>query len=413
MGKLFENGLSLPIGLRGVRVIGITESQSSLIIRVEKDIDFGVCPHCGILSQKVNDRRAHLVVDRPIFESGASLEVLKRRWKCINDFCSTVTFTEEVEGLPRGSKQTVLFQKYLYQLSRRMTLSGVKRHLAEAYQCPVSVSSVYRVAQNHLVERIKLPVNVEAEYISLDEFSKGRGHDYGVVLVNLVERKVIDVAPGGKTKKAAREVLSKIIPQRVKACAIDMWEPFYNACREVIPQAIVVIDRFHVVKTVNEALDKVRKRVRTHLKSKEKKEALFKYKDLFWLGTESLTEKQRCRLWDILFWDKGLSRAYELKEILRAIYAGEDAEQARRELGNWFREVQASGIKEMIEASQTLINWKEQILNFWKHRICNAITEGKINKIKALRRQAFNYNSFQNLRLKILEQEEVIPPFSQ
>jgi len=118
-------------------------------------------------------------------------------------------------------------------------------------------------------------------------------------------------------------------------------------------------------------------------------------------------------LWGILSWDKDLGRAYELKEVLRVIYAGEDAEQARRELENWFREAQASGIKEMIESSQTLINWKEQILNFWKYRICNAVTEGKINKIKALRRQAFNYNNFQNLRLKILEQEEVIPSSSQ
>ncbi|WP_176236261.1 transposase [Candidatus Hakubella thermalkaliphila] len=95
--------------------------------------------------------------------------------------------------------------------------------------------------------------------------------------------------------------------------------------------------------------------------------------------------------------------------MLRAIYAGEDGEQARRESENWFGEVQASGIKEMIEASRTLIHWKEPILNFWQHRICNAVTEGKINKIKALRRRAFNYNNFQNLRLKILEQEEMTP----
>ena len=281
MGKLSKNELPLPFGLKGIRVIGITESQGSLIIRVEKESNFGICPHCGILSQKVNDRYVHEVIDRPVLKPGMRLEVVKRRWKCINDFCSAVTFTEEVEGLPRGSKHTVLFQEYMYQLSRRMTLSGVKRHLAEAHRCPVSVASIYRAVQNHLTERINLPVNVEAEYIGLDEFSKGRGHDYGVVLVNLVERKVIDVAPGGKTKKAAREVLAKIIPQRVRACAIDMWEPFYNACREVIPQAVVVIDCFHVVETVNEALDRLRKKVRAHLKSKEKKETLFKYRNLF------------------------------------------------------------------------------------------------------------------------------------
>ncbi|GFP25132.1 hypothetical protein HKBW3S25_00582 [Candidatus Hakubella thermalkaliphila] len=216
MGKVSKKELPLPFGLRGIRVMGITEFHGSLAIRVEKDIDFGICPHCGVLSQQVNDRHVHEVIDRPVFEPGMSLQIVKRRWKCINDFCCAVTFTEEVGGLPRGCKHTVLFQKYLYQLSRHMTLSGVKRHLAEAYRCPVSVASVYRVAQNHLTEKINLPTNVETEYIGLDEFSKGKGHDYAVVLVDLVERKVIDVAPGGKTKKAAREVLAKINPQGVR-----------------------------------------------------------------------------------------------------------------------------------------------------------------------------------------------------
>ena len=399
---------SLPLGLEGVRFIEIKESQGSLTIRVEKDVDFGVCPHCGVLTQKVNDRRIHPLIDQPVFEFEVKLEVQKRRWKCINDFCPCQTFTEEVEGLARGCRQTQLFRHYVYQLSRHMTLVGVKRHLAETFHCSVGIATIYRITQNCLVEKIKLPEGVEVAYIGLDEFSKGTGHDYGVCLTDLTEHKVIDTADGGKTKKAAKTVLSVINPSKVKACAMDMWEPFADACREVIPHAAIVIDHYHVVKTVNDALNDVRKRVKRHLKSKAKKEALFKYRKVLSYGGEDLSEKQEARLWEILSWDKQLSRAYELKEVLRSIYVVEDAGQAARELETWLEVAFDSDIPEIVEAAQTLSNWKPEILNFWIHRITNAITEGKINKIKALRRRAFNYNSFQNLRLKILEQEEVV-----
>ncbi|MFQ6092530.1 MAG: transposase, partial [bacterium] len=117
-------------------------------------------------------------------------------------------------------------------------------------------------------------------------------------------------------------------------------------------------DHFHVVKTMNEAVDKVRK-----------------------------------------------CQAYELKELLRAIYAGENLQTATVELSHWIQEAQANGIPEVAEAAGTFGRWKPEILNFWVYRIDNAVTEGKINKIKTLRRRAYNYNNFEPLRLKILQQQ--------
>lgn len=407
MEELPREQIALPLGIKGVRVIAVERAEGSLTMRVQRESPFGVCPRCGVLSQKVNDRRVHLVKDRPIFGSSVRLEVVKRRFKCINDLCCAATFTEEIEGLPRGHSHTELFLRHLYELSKEMTYSGVSRHLMKTYGCRVSIATVYRWAHSHQRQGVDPPGegSVEAEFVGLDEFSKGRGHDYSVVLVDLVKRKIIDMADGGKTKKAAKEVLSKVNPKKVKACAIDMWEPFHRACLEAIAGAEVVIDRFHVVKKVNGALDNVRKRVRGYFSSKIKRKALFKYRGLLLRGMEELSKKQQARLWELLSWNRELTLAYELKEVLRSIYAAQDPHMAKQEMDRWIAEAIGSGIREMADAGQIVAHWKKEVLNFFNHGITNAVTEGKINKIKTLRRKAYNYNSFQNLRMKILEQE--------
>jgi len=396
--------LPLPLGMKEVKVIDIEENDGSLTILLQKTLELGICPQCGTISQKVKDYHIHKVTDRPVFENGVVIQILKRRWKCLNDFCEINTFTEEIEGLPKKHTHTESFYREVYQLSRRMTYTDVYKHFRDA-RCQVSLSNVYQKAQEQLRKRVIVPEVVWTQFIGLDEFSKGKEHDYGVVLTNLECNKVIDLTDGGKTKKAASKLLDKVDADRVKACAIDMWEPFRDAVIENLPDADVVVDRFHVIKEVNQSLDKVRKRARKHFKSKQKKHAVFKYKELLLMGMENLSPMQEERLWEILSWNKDLCRAYELKEILRAIYVEEDSKKAEQELDNWISETNACGIPEMVDVAQTIINWKREILNFWVHRITNAVTEGKVNKIKALRRKAYNYNNFQSLRLKILEQE--------
>jgi transposase len=405
MNLLSNASIPFPFGLKGIEVLAVSQGEGSLTIRLQKALPFGLCPLCGTISQKVNDRHIHPVTDRPLDGPQVKLEVLKRRWKCLNTFCSVNTFTEQIEGLARKRTHTDLFCRYVYQLSRKMTFSDVHTHLQEVYGCQSALSTVYRAAVEQLHQQVTVSERFHTPFVGLDEFAKGKGHDYGVVLVDLVHRKVLDIDEGGKTKKAAARLLSKVESEGLKACAIDMWEPFKRACRQVVPHALVVADHFHVVKTMNKAVDAVRKRARGHLESKDKKKALFTYKNLILMGLETLSSKQEHRLWEILSWDKDLCRAYELKELLRAIYEGEIPETATIELDNWIREAQASGIPEVQEVAGTFVRWKPEILNFWIYRINNAVTEGKINKIKTIRRWAYNYNNFEHLRLKILDRE--------
>lgn len=123
------------------------------------------------------------------------------------------------------------------------------------------------------------------------------------------------------------------------------------------------------------------------------------------MGRERLSEKQEQHLWQILELSPELKQAYEFKELLRDIYEQDDLAVAQNQLGNWIKEALKTLIPELMELASTVVHWKEQILNFWRFRLTNAVTEGKINKIKVIRRKAYNYNNFESLRLKILEAE--------
>lgn len=394
------------LGLSGIKIKNIQETNSSLEILVEKVTSLGICPDCGVLSDKVNDTRYHQVIDRPLFNQTMTIRVRKRRFKCLNEDCGTKTFTEVIEGLKPRSFYTHLFQDFAYSFTTGMTYADTKRQLKNTYGYKVGLTSIYTWSQERLKAETPLQTPREARFIGLDEFSKGKDHDYGVVLTNLEARKIIDVGDGGKTKKAASELLKKTVkPESVAAAVIDMWNPFKKAIEENLPNALIIIDKFHVIKKANKALDDVRKRIQRQTDEEPIKEQLKKYKELLRMGRERLSERQVERLWQILELNQELKQTYEFKELLRDIYDNDDQNVTRIQLDNWVREAFETLIPELIDLAKTLDNWREEILNYWRFRLTNAVTEGKINKIKAIKRKAYNYNNFESLRLKILEAE--------
>ena len=393
------------LGLSGIRVFNIQKTDSSLEIWVEKNTLVGICPNCGVVSDKVNDTRYYQVIDRPMFHQTMAIWVRKRRFKCLNEDCGAKTFTEVIEGLKPGSFYTDLFQDFTHSFTKGMTYTDTRRHLERTYGYKVGLTTIYTWSQKRLRAEMPPQSPRKARFIGLDEFAKGKDHDYGVVLTDLEARKIIDVGDGGKTKKAATELLHKAVQlDSVAACVIDMWKPFKTAAA-ILPNALVIVDKFHLIKKANEALDGVRKRIRGQTDDKTFEEQLQRYKKLPRMGRERLSEKQEQRLWQILELSPELKQAYEFKELLRDIYEQDDLAVAQNQLGNWIKEALKTLIPELMELASTVVHWKEQILNFWRFRLTNAVTEGKINKIKVIRRKAYNYNNFESLRLKILEAE--------
>jgi transposase len=119
---------------------------------------------------------------------------------------------------------------------------------------------------------------------------------------------------------------------------------------------------------------------------------------------EDLTAKQRVRLQDLLRLpaNETLNAAYILKEDLRVIFRRQTPKQARAELRDWKRRVRESKIPELVKYTQMLDRRRFGILNFFKHRKTNGLSEGFNNVVKTIKKSAYGFHDWEYFRLKIL-----------
>ena len=164
-----------------------------------------------------------------------------------------------------------------------------------------------------------------------------------------------------------RAYLDRLLqPERVKGVAMDMHEPFRQAVEMCLPQAKVVVDKFHLIRHVNGTVDKVRSRLQGG-SSRGKRRDLFKSRYTLLKGGERLADWEKERLDQLFHRYPELERAWVLKELLR-----------------------------------TVANWREEILNYFDYRITNGFVEGKNNRIKTIKRMAYGYRNMDNFRMRIL-----------
>jgi transposase len=287
-----------------------------------------------------------------------------------------------------------------------MDYPTIRKRLLDKYQLSIPSSTIHNKLRN-IPPESSLPNQelLSPRFIGIDEFSYAKGHSYAVVLINLVRNKIIDAVAGGKTIAAACAVLNSIDTSKVEAVAMDMWNPYKIACKKKLPNASIVIDRFHVIKHINDMLKNVRKRITSDLNTSQ---ASFLYDNRFILlkGKERLSPDEFSILQKLTALQPDIFNSYHLKEQIRSLYASTDKDRARLLLWQWVQDVRASKIPELCSAADEFAkNWITEILNFFTFRITNAVTEGKVNKIRVIQRKAYHYVNFSSLRYQILKAE--------
>ena len=207
---------------------------------------------------------------------------------------------------------------------------------------------------------------------------------------------------GGQGHKKVEDYLSSLSnPERVKGVAMDMHEPFRQAVEMCLPNAKIVIDKFHLVRHINGALDKVRSRLQGG-SSKYKRRDLFQSRYTLLKGVERLLDWEKERLSQLFSAYPDLEWAWMLKEDFRAWYKQTDRIMAEKMLGLLVKRIEDDSFPEFKELLQTLTNWKEEIMNYFHHRITNGFVEGKNNRIKTIKRMAYGYRNMDNFRMRIL-----------
>jgi transposase len=181
---------------------------------------------------------------------------------------------------------------------------------------------------------------------------------------------------------------------------MEMWRPYKTAVNAVLPQATVVIDKFHIVKMANEALEKVRKSMRADLTIKQKR-GLMHDRFVLLKRERDLTEKERFNLDGWVQNYPLLGEAYRLKEEFYEIYDAESIHDALAAYDSWFKSIPPELHEHFHDLTRAFQNWMPEILNYFQHPVTNAYTESLNNLIRVMNRLGRGY-SFEALRAKIL-----------
>ena len=181
-----------------------------------------------------------------------------------------------------------------------------------------------------------------------------------------------------------------------------MWDAYQEAAEQKLPKARRVVDRFHVMKNLNEALTKARRTIQKDA-DETTKELLKGCRWLLVKNRENLTAEQGKKLAGMLEASPELKSCYELKETFRDLFNQNLTPiAAEKRLLRWVAQVEATSFKSLKSFVSTLRNWWGQILNYFDGRYNNGFAEGVNLKIKMLNRRGYGYRNFNSFRLHVL-----------
>jgi len=239
-------------------------------------------------------------------------------------------------------------------------------------------------------------------YIGIDEISRKKGHVYHTQVYDLTEKKLLWSGEDrtSETLEAFFDYLGKDRCEKIEAVCCDMWAPYVEVVKERLPHAVLVFDKFHIVRHLLDAVDQVRRQEAQKLKS-ENPELLNKTRYIWLKNPWNLTENQRLRLSDLEKLNLKINRAYLLKEGFRKFWDYTYQAWAKKYLDQWFWWATHSRLKPMRDFAWMIRRHQDDILNYFKVRIDNGAVEALNNKAKSISHRAYGYRTAETFKLAL------------
>jgi transposase len=384
--------LTIPLGLPGYRVTPQCLETEHYAIWVAPTALRAVCPRCGQSSRAYHDSDERTVRDFPILERSVSLHILHRRSTCAS--CRK-PFNKPSAGVDWQQRQTRRYQHSLTDQCRGSSMQAISRNHQIGYRI------VERGLSRHASQRGDAATRRLPKRVGLDAFAKRTGHNDATIVVHLRTHQVFDVLDT-RTKATVQTFLAgRAERRRLKVATRDRRRAFRDAVQEQCPWALMVIDRFHGITSAMEALQRVRTRL-TRQAPKADQQCLKGRRDLLGKAPEELYPATRLALYEVLVNFPALRLAHSLVHGRRRWYALPDVQVARARLRAWRSRVKQADLLELRELAATIRRWRPWILNFFRDRVTNGVTEGINTKIKLRKRIAYGLPNFVHLRARIL-----------
>jgi transposase len=301
---------------------------------------------------------------------------------------------------------TKRFAFYVGERCRSSTIRDVARELHLDWH------TVKELEKQYMREQLRRAGAPGPKVIGIDEVSIRKGHTYRIVVSDLIRRRPIWF--GGKDRsEASMDEFFKWLGAKksagIRLAVMDMWKPFRNSTQRHAPQASILFDKFHVVRHLGDALDKVRKAEYARLSGNDRR-FIKGQKYTLLTNRENLTLEGKRSLKLLLAANKRLNTAYLLKESFGQLWSYNREAWARRFFENWRTSLKWQRLKPFERFAAMFERHWDGIAAYCQpeNKVALGFVEGLNNKIRVIQRRAYGLRDEEYLRLKILT--TMLPP---
>lgn len=379
--------------LPSLKPISVDEVNGTYVVNAEGRAFPSACPECltgrlyghGVQKQSFRDTPAH--------GKTVQITVHRRRYRCQS--CNKTMF-DPIPDLDSKRLATTRLIRYIRTHCFRETFASIARHVNMDEK---TIRHVFDDFTDELERRYRF---VTPRYLGIDELKIVGA--YRAMITNVERRTVFDMR--ATRSKADLLAYFKVLPDKdtVEWVAMDMYHVYRQVMKETLPQARIVVDRFHIQRMANEVLEKMRKRFRKtltqrqRLKLKDERFLLLKRKHD--LSPEAII---RMSAWFQQF--PLLGEAHALKEEFLAIWDNGNRASAELAFQAWLGRLTPELRPDFKDLTTAMSNWHEEVFAYFDNPITNAYTESVNNLAKGMNRMGRGY-SFEVIRARMLYDEK-------
>ena len=383
------------VNLPDLEITAVAESATKIILHGRFKKTTARCPVCLQSSGKINQRTEVKYRDLKVFNREVWIQLTIPPFTCVT--CQRY-FLAHPDWVMPGKSYTRRQAKWVFEMCEKQAFTQVGA--LENMGAKTVENLFYAVAE----KVVNLPQRyAQVQQLGIDEVAHRKGKGGSVCVLTDLERGIqLDVLPDRRKETiiAHFQSMGAKFCQQIQVVACDMWGPYQQVIATCFPQAQPVIDRFHVVKLLNQVLDTERKKLR----KAEPTETSFKHlKWLLFKQTNHCRTDEKTQIAQALSKAPFLGTLHQLREEFHQLFEVSTTKSALHAgLSEWLTKARLLACDSLHQFTKTLANWQDAIAAFADGRVTNAVTEGLNNYLRYMQRISFGLTNFNNMRMRIL-----------
>jgi transposase len=355
------------------------------------------CPECGKRGKTHSTQPVRLFEYVPIWAFKVFFSYAPRRVIC-------PAHGVKVEAMPWGygkEQMTISYQVYLARWAKRLSW----KETADIFK--TSWDSVFRAVKFVVDYGLANRSLDNVTEIGVDEIAVFKGQKYLTMVyqLNADAKRLLWCGPERRVKTLLRffREFGKERSAKLKFVCSDMWAPYLKVIAKKAPSALNILDRFHIMRKFNEAIDEIRRSEARDFKAAQQENVLEKGRWLLLKRPENLSEKQTVRLGELLKLNLSSIKGYLLREDFQRFWEYKQMPAAGMFLENWVTRTLQTDLEPMKKVAKMLRSHKPLIMNWFKAKgrlSCGAV-EGLNLKAKLTIRKAYGFKSIRCLQIAL------------